>query len=503
MKDLPLILLPGWGFSSRVYQPLLHALHNAGVVQVFALDLPGFGAAFHEPCENLDQVVESIVEQLPEKCVLGGWSLGGMLATYIAAKYPARIAGLITLGSNLHFTAQDAWAGMPTADYTQFCQRFAQQPEKTWQRFLGLQTRGDSHSERANALLAALADFQDCHSETALRLLQLLGEIDNRALFSTLQVRGLHIFGAQDAITPAAVVEHLRYLNAQQVVQILPACSHAMPVSRAVEITALIRQFLHQPSDATPKKSQVADSFSRAAITYNQAAQLQKTVGEALLSTLPADMHGVALDLGCGTGFIGGALQAQHAALTVFGVDMASGMLRMAQQEKALRCVQADMEHLPFAAQSADWLLSSLALQWANHLEHCFAEWRRVLRNDGALFFTTFLPNTLQELQQSWRTVDDAVHVNAFIAQEKIAANLRQAGFTQVETVTATHTLYYTQLQDLARELKAIGAHNMNAGRPQGLMGKQRWAKLMAAYEAYRTPRGLPATYEVLYVTAR
>lgn len=199
--------------------------------------------------------------------------------------------------------------------------------------FSQLQTRGDSHSERANALLAALADFQFPSNRPAF-LFQYLGEIDNRALFSTLQ-RAFIFFGAQDAITPAAVVEHLRYLNAQQVVQILPACSHAMPVSRAVEITALIRQFLHQPSDVMPKKSQVADSFSRAAITYNQAAQLQKTVGEALLSTLPANMHGVALDLGCGTGFTGGALQTQHAALTVLGVDMASGMLRMAQRERA------------------------------------------------------------------------------------------------------------------------------------------------------------------------
>lgn len=503
MKNLPLILLPGWGFSSRVYQPLLHALHNAGVAQVFTIDLPGFGAAFHEPCENLDQVVEYIVEQLPEKCVLGGWSLGGMLATHIAAKYPARIAGLITLGSNLHFTALDDWAGMPAADYTQFCQRFTQQPEKTWRRFLGLQTRGDRHSERANALLAALADFQDCHSDTALRLLQLLGEIDNRAVFSTLTVQGLHVLGECDAITPVATVEYLRRLNAQQVTEVLSECGHAMPVSRAAEIAALIQQFLYQPSDATPKKSQVADSFSRAAITYNQAAQLQKTVGEALLSTLPTDMHGVALDLGCGTGFIGGALQTQHTALTVLGVDMANGMLRMAQQEKALRCVQADMEHLPFAEQAADWLLSSLALQWASHLAHCFTEWRRVLRNNGTLFFATFLPNTLHELQQSWRAVDDAVHVNTFITQENIVKNLQLAGFMQIETFTATHTLYYAQLQDLARELKAIGAHNMNAGRPQGLMGKQRWAKLMAAYEAYRTPRGLPATYEVLYVTVR
>lgn len=502
MNNLPLILLHGWGFSSRVWQPLIHALHDAGITRVFTIDLPGFGTSFHEPCKNLDGVLEHIVEQLPAQCVLGGWSLGGMLALQIAHKYPKRLAGVITLGSNLHFTATDDWAGMPPDDYAQFCLRFDNQPEKTWQRFLGLQTRGDSDSERANTLLTALANFQDCNADTATRLLHLLGQIDNLAVFSALSVSGLHIFGEQDAITPIAVAERLQHTHSQQQIETLRGCSHAMPISRATELAARIQQFLKNSLNALPKKSRVADSFSRAAATYNQAAQLQKTVGEALLATLPADMQGVALDLGCGTGFISAALQQRNPMLDVFSVDIASGMLQLAQQEKHLYCVQADMETLPFATQSADWLLSSLALQWVNDPAHCFAEWRRVLQTNGVLFFSTFLPNTLQELQHSWRAVDDAVHVNTFVAQENIVSALQQAGFTHIETFTATHTLHYAQLQDLARELKAIGAHNMNAGRPQGLTGKRRWAALLSAYETYRTARVLPATYEVLYVQA-
>ena len=45
MKDLPIILLHGWGFSGRIWQPLIRALHDAGNTQVFAIDLPGFGSA--------------------------------------------------------------------------------------------------------------------------------------------------------------------------------------------------------------------------------------------------------------------------------------------------------------------------------------------------------------------------------------------------------------------------------------------------------------------------
>lgn len=507
MKDLPIILLHGWGFSGRIWQPLIRALHDAGNTQVFAIDLPGFGSAFHEPCTNLEQVLAYIVEQLPEQCVLSGWSLGGMLAMQLAHHYPQRIAGIITLGSNLHFTADDNWPGMPAEDFTQFCQRFELQPEKTWRRFLNLQVRGESQPERIAVLLENLADFQDCNADTALRMLHLLGQIDNRALFSTLSVPSLHCLGECDAITPVAVGDRLQNTATSQRLAIFRDCSHAMPLSRAAPIAEHIQHFIHQPLDAAPEtvlqKTRVADSFSRAAVSYNQAAQLQKTVGDALLATLPADMHGVALDLGCGTGFISHALQTKHAELNTIGVDMAAGMLQIAQQEKQLRCVQADMECLPFAEQSADWLLSSLALQWADNLERCFAEWRRVLKPDGAVFFTTFLPNTLHELRQSWQTVDDAVHVNAFVAQDAIVFALKKAGFTHIDIFSASHTLYYTQLQDLARELKAIGAHNMNAGRPQGLTGKNRWARLMAAYESYRTAHGLPATYEVLYVNAR
>ena len=160
------------------------------------------------------------------------------------------------------------------------------------------------------------------------------------------------------------------------------------------------------------------------------------------------------------------------------------------------------MEQLPFADQTADWLISNLALQWANNPLQCFQEWRRALKPDGKLFFATFVPGTLREQEQSWRNVDDAVHVNRFIERDNLLTALRAAGFTQIESVNATHTVYYPEAGALAHELKAIGAHNMNAGQPTGLTGKQRWKQLQTAYECLRTERGLPATYEVLYVSA-
>lgn len=507
MTSCPIILLHGWGFGSRIWRPLMQALHGRGMDNVYAIDMPGFGSAYHEPCESLEQVLDYIVGQLPEKSVLCGWSLGGMLALKIAESRPEKIAHIITVGSNLHFTAVDHWPGMPLADYQQFCQRFAAHPEKTWQRFLALQTRNDSDASLATTALESLADYSIINPHTAGKMLALLGAIDNRHAFASLRVPGLHILGEQDAITPAAIAPLLHELNAAQAVSILPGSAHAMPVARTAQLATLITGlFLDKEPDKKPvvKKSRIADSFSRAADSYDAAARLQRNVGSALLGALPELMTGTVIDIGCGTGFITGELLKKYGSqINLLALDFASGMLQRTQHNHTgALCVQADMELLPFTDNSADWLVSSLALQWARNTAQCFQQWRRVLKPGGHLFFSTFLPGTLRELEQSWSQIDDAVHVNRFMADDALLAELRSAGFSSIETVSAKHTLYYPALRELATELKAIGAHNMNAGQPAGLTGKKRWQQLQSAYELLRTGRGLPATYEVLYVSA-
>ena len=61
---------------------------------------------------------------------------------------------------------------------------------------------------------------------------------------------------------------------------------------------------------------------------------------------------------------------------------------------------------------------------------------------------------------------------------------------------------YYPDARALMHELKAIGAHNVNAGRSRGLTGKSRFARMQAAYEQQRVTRGLPATWQVVHAVA-
>jgi malonyl-CoA O-methyltransferase len=59
--------------------------------------------------------------------------------------------------------------------------------------------------------------------------------------------------------------------------------------------------------------------------------------------------------------------------------------------------------------------------------------------------------------------------------------------------------LYYPDVRSLTHELKALGAHNLNPGRPDGLTGRARVLGLIDAYERFRRVDGLPATYQVVY----
>lgn len=262
-------------------------------------------------------------------------------------------------------------------------------------------------------------------------------------------------------------------------------------------------------SEATIDKQRVAESFSRAAATYDQAAAFQRSVGHNLLARLAIQLEARDIvDLGAGTGYFTRALS-QRFAVPVAGLDLAEGMLRFArqsvdpQQHLLLdypRWVVADAEALPLRPASQDLIFSSLALQWCPDLAQALAEALRVLRPGGCLAFNTLVDGTLYELQRAWQTVDGFVHVNRFMPTTRLQELLGTAGFASWRCDVEPHVLRYSQLGDLTRELKALGAHNLNQGRPGGLTGRARLRALTEAYEAFRQPEGLPATYQVAQV---
>jgi malonyl-CoA O-methyltransferase len=499
-----LVLIHGWGCDSRTWQPLLESLQKNASVQL--IDLPGFGERAPLPEFSLDAVLDQIAAQLPQDAVVMGWSLGGMLAVQLAARFPDRICGVITLAANVKFVAApDYPAAMPRATNRQFNQSFAQDPQATLKLFSGLLTQGDVEER------SLLKQLRRCDTgpvtDNWLQALQLLSALDNREVFAQLTQPGLHLLAEKDALVPVAAAELMAQINPQQEIHVLDNTAHALHWSQPQLVTDAIVGFVKHKVTAAAglDKKKVAQSFSRAAATYDSVAQLQRDIGAQLFAQLPASLPtpSSVLDLGSGTGFFTRQLAARYCESQIIGLDLAQGMLQYAAAQQAgINWLCADAEVLPLADNSVDLIFSSLAIQWCNDLPQLLSELARVLKPGGQLHIATLGPDTLHELKFAWQQVDNYVHVNRFQSAPDLAAATQSAQLVIAQLQQENRSLYYERLSDLTRELKALGAHNVNAGKPEGLTGRARLLAFKNAYEVFRGAQGLPATYDVIYLTA-
>lgn len=259
------------------------------------------------------------------------------------------------------------------------------------------------------------------------------------------------------------------------------------------------------PTPFTIDRVRMAQSFDRASATYDGAAVLQRSVRDELLDRLaffklsPRSV----LDLGTGTGHGAEAMKRAHPKADVFALDIAPSMVDAAVARgrfwRRIRGVCADASRLPFPDASFDVVFSSLMLQWCEDLDTAFAEVRRVLRPEGVFVYSTFGPNTLMELRESWRAVDERPHVNQFFDMHDIGEAMSRAGFREPVLDVERYTLAYDDARELMRDLKAIGAHNVARGRARGLTGRRTLQAMLAAYETFRREGKLPASYEVVF----
>ncbi|MPQ69970.1 MULTISPECIES: alpha/beta fold hydrolase [Pseudomonas] len=242
MRDR-LILLPGWGLGISPLEPLAAALRGLDEhLRVEIEPLPELASG--DPEEWLDELDAT----LPDNAWLGGWSLGGMLASALAARRGERCCGLLTLASNPCFVVSDGWSGAMANDtFDLFLAGCRADPQTTLKRFSLLCAQGSADPRGQARLL--LAGAPQTTPETLLNGLEVLAQLDTRQALQAFRGPQLHLFAGQDGLVPAEAASDLLALLPDVEIGLIEQAGHAFLLDDPHGVAGAIQAFLHESGD--------------------------------------------------------------------------------------------------------------------------------------------------------------------------------------------------------------------------------------------------------------
>lgn len=253
-------------------------------------------------------------------------------------------------------------------------------------------------------------------------------------------------------------------------------------------------------------------NFSSHASDYDSYALVQKRVVELLRDKMSAfeAKPGIMLDVGTGTGALAKTILCSDLGQQLVVMDIAHGMtMEAVSRLPAVSACDGDARHLPFADDSFAGVVSSSVYQWVDCLPTAFAEITRVLQPGGLFALALFGEKTLHELRSSHRQAvaennsSQSSHVQSFPTLKEVSNAVSLAGLSCRDLFSTMEVEYHTNVSELLRQLKQIGASNAAADRPRGLAPRRVMQTMMKTYEEkYRCDAGLPASYEVIVMIA-
>lgn len=188
---------------------------------------------------------------------------------------------------------------------------------------------------------------------------------------------------------------------------------------------------------------------------YDLAAVLVREVGEAMLARLDwvALKPRRIVEAGCGVGYCTQLLQKRYPAAELLAIDDSPEMLAYAKTAAAPQTnwLCTSLDRLPVEDDSIDLIISNLVLPWCMDLMKLLQEWRRVLRPEGLLMFSSFGLDTLRELQ------GQTVQLPHFVDMHNLGDALVQVGFADPVLDMDYFTLTYREQQPLQDELQLTG----------------------------------------------
>lgn len=217
MRDL--LLIPGWGFNERVWQPVAEALAD------------DFRIGFD-------------IDTGPDNAIVCGWSLGAMRAMELALRKPAAISRLVLVGSTPRFVQAADWnEAQPPRLLKDFAAAIAADPRTALRRFAALMNQGDAHARELTRRMSTLLAERIPAAATLDTGLTTLRDIDLRASLSAIHQPTLVVHGERDPLMPLAASRWLAQHLPRARIEVFEGAAHAPFLSQTERFVAMLRRF--------------------------------------------------------------------------------------------------------------------------------------------------------------------------------------------------------------------------------------------------------------------
>ena len=192
-----LVLLHGWAFNSDIFSELVKK--NKKKYRITVIDLPGHGRS-----PDIDGGIEDwcneIIKLIPEKSILLGWSLGGLLSIFIANKI--KLNELILVAASPCLVNTEQWSfGIRKEVFDQFAINLKIDSTKTLKRFVSLQSKNKSQIQELHKSIQKYPASQSALNNG----LEIIINSDLRTIYKNISTPKTCILGDLDTLVPEKI----------------------------------------------------------------------------------------------------------------------------------------------------------------------------------------------------------------------------------------------------------------------------------------------------------
>ena len=196
---------------------------------------------------DIDAIVDHIIEKIPAKAVLVGWSLGGLVATRLASRLGNALDMLILLASTPCFVKKTDWPCGISMDKVQaIAAQLNRNKDKALNGFISEIALGDKSPRDTIKILKNLLLKNSPHTDALKDGLEILCNIDLREELAKLDCKAGMILGENDHLVVKDTGPAAQLLCPQMQLLTIGAAGHAPFISQQEQTRQAIFKLIGQ-----------------------------------------------------------------------------------------------------------------------------------------------------------------------------------------------------------------------------------------------------------------